>query len=260
MESSNICSNGRPDALTTRSRRCPRACRPRLQRLRGSRSHRDSPPHRSRLAPWPKATRWRRLVMRLLQPLGDSERPIRVSPRFVSGDGCLSKSHRGVWRLRISADAQYPGIIEECAAAMEAIFPAQRAHQVRRRRSRCVDISMYSKHWPCLFPQHGAGRKHHRVIELATWQREVVEETPEQFLRGLIHSDGCRIIAHERQAGRERDAPRYIFSNRSEDIKRLFCESCDALGIRWTRPSDREIAIYRLSSVARMDQFVGPKT
>lgn len=174
--------------------------------------------------------------------------------------GVLSKSHRGVWRLRISADAQYPGIIEECAAAMEAIFPAQRAHQVRRRRSRCVDISMYSKHWPCLFPQHGAGRKHHRVIELATWQREIVEETPEQFLRGLIHSDGCRIIAHERQAGRERDAPRYIFSNRSEDIKRLFCESCDALGIRWTRPSDREIAIYRLSSVARMDQFVGPKT
>jgi len=172
----------------------------------------------------------------------------------------LSETHRGVWQLRVSADAQYPGIIEECAAAMEAIFPGQRrastpapSQPVRRDLDVLQTLALP-------FPQHGAGRKHHRVIELATWQREIVDETREQFLRGLIHSDGCRIIARERQAGRERDAPRYIFSNRSEDIKRLFCENCDALGIRWTRPSDREIAIYRLQSVARMDEFVGPKT
>jgi hypothetical protein len=177
------------------------------------------------------------------------------------GDGCLSATQRaGLWRLRIFADAQYPGIVEECAEAMEAIFPRQRANRLTRRDSRCIEISMYSKHWVCLFPQHGVGRKHHRAIELTAWQRQIVEQTREQFLRGLIHSDGCRIIAHERQAGRVRDAPRYIFSNRSEDIKRLFCENCDALGVRWTRPSNREIAIYRLESVARMDQFVGPKT
>jgi hypothetical protein len=54
-------------------------------------------------------------------------------------------------------------------------------------------------------------------------------------------------------------APRYAFSNKSEDIKRLFCESCDALGVRWTRPSDCQIAIYRKESVARLDEFVGPK-
>jgi hypothetical protein len=177
------------------------------------------------------------------------------------GDGCLSATHRpGVWRLRIFADSRYPGIVEECAAAMQAVFPRQRANRLERRVSRCIEISMYSAHWLCLFPQHGPGRKHHRAIELATWQLQIVQQTREQLLRGLIHSDGCRIVAHERQAGRERDAPRYSFSNRSEDIKRLFCESCDALGIRWTRPSDREIAIYRLESVARMDQFVGPKT
>jgi hypothetical protein len=176
------------------------------------------------------------------------------------GDGWLSETHRGVWRLRVSADAQYPGIIEECAAAMEAIFPRQRAHRLRRRRSRCVEISMYSKHWLCLFPQHGKGRKHHRAIELASWQRRIVEHARKKFLRGLVHSDGCRIIARERQAGRVREAPRYIFSNRSEDIKSLFCESCDALEIRWTRPNDKEIAVYRLESVARLDAFIGPKT
>ena len=79
------------------------------------------------------------------------------------------------------------------------------------------------------------------------------------FVRGLIHSDGTRIIATERKGPHVRRAPRYAFSNKSEDIKRLFCESCDALGIRWTRPSDRQIAIYRKDSVAVLDEFVGPK-
>ena len=143
---------------------------------------------------------------------------------------------------------------------MELIFPAQRAHLLLRAPSRCVEISMYSKHWVCLFPQHGPGRKHLRQIELAPWQLRAVEQARELFLRGLIHSDGCRIIARERQAGRMREAPRYIFSNRSEDIKTLFCNSCDALGVRWTRPSAKDIAIYRRQSVARLDEFVGPKT
>ena len=48
----------------------------------------------------------------------------------------------------------------------------------------------------------------------------------------------------------------------SEDIKALFCDSLDAVGIGWTCPSNRQIAIYRKSSVAILailDKFVGPK-
>ena len=41
-------------------------------------------------------------------------------------------------------------------------------------------------------PQHGAGRKHLRTIELEGWQREIVAQCPELFLRGLFNSDGCR--------------------------------------------------------------------
>ena len=41
------------------------------------------------------------------------------------GDGCISAGRRGVWCLRITLDAAYPGIINECAAALEAIFPGQ---------------------------------------------------------------------------------------------------------------------------------------
>jgi hypothetical protein len=109
------------------------------------------------------------------------------------------------------------------------------------------------------FSQHGPGRKHLRPIELAEWQQRIADCCPREFLRGLIHSDGCRVIACERKGRNVRFAPRYSFSNRSEDIKNLFCDTCDALGIRWTRPSEKNIAVYRLASVARLDEFVGPK-
>jgi hypothetical protein len=156
-------------------------------------------------------------------------------------------------------DAAYPGIIDECCAALESIYPSKTAHRGKRRDSNCFEVSMYSKHWPCFFPQHGPGRKHLRPIYLAEWQKEIVASHRKPFIRGLIHSDGTRIIATERKGSYVRRAPRYAFSNRSEDIKRLFCESCDAVGVRWTRPSDRQIAIYRKESVALLDEFVGPK-
>lgn len=175
------------------------------------------------------------------------------------GDGYLSRGPRDVWRLRISLDGAYPNIISACEAALEAVFPDQHAHRYARTGSRCIDVSIYSKRLPRLFPQHGPGRKHRRPIRLADWQSEIVGQHRKPFLRGLIHSDGCRIVATERKGSYVRRAPRYAFSNLSEDIKRLFCESCDALGIHWTRPSDRQIAVYRLDSVAILDEFVGPK-
>lgn len=176
------------------------------------------------------------------------------------GDGCISAAKRGVYRLRITLDARYPQIISECQGALNALFPEKQAHAGRRRGSRCVDVSMWSKHWPCLIPQHGRGPKHSRPIRLTDWQKDMVGQEREAFLRGLIHSDGCRIVARERSGSGLREAPRYLFSNRSEDIKGLFCDSCNALGIRWTRPSEIQIAIYRKASVAALDEFVGPKT
>jgi hypothetical protein len=40
------------------------------------------------------------------------------------GDGVISRARREVYRLRISTDAQYPGIIGECVAAIERVLPA----------------------------------------------------------------------------------------------------------------------------------------
>jgi hypothetical protein len=45
-----------------------------------------------------------------------------------------------------------------------------------------------------LLPQHGAGTKHERSIKLAAWQLQITRTHPEQLIRGLIHSDGCRFV------------------------------------------------------------------
>ena len=114
---------------------------------------------------------------------------------------------------------------------------------------------MYWNHWPCLFPQHGLGKKHLRPIVLSPWQCTLVERNRRQLIRGLIHSDGCRVVANDRGLM----SVRYHFSNLSADIKQIYCDSLDALGIWWTRPCDKQIAVYRKGAVAVMDQFVGPK-
>jgi hypothetical protein len=41
------------------------------------------------------------------------------------GDGCVSRA-REVWRLRITIDAAYPGVVQECAAAIEVIADGKR--------------------------------------------------------------------------------------------------------------------------------------
>lgn len=170
------------------------------------------------------------------------------------GDGYVSE-HPRTYCLRIFLDAAYPGIVSACREALEVVRPANRAWVGRSKKCRCSVVMMYSNHWPCLLPQMGVGRKHERPIRLESWQEEVVGREPEALVRGLIHSDGCRVVANDRGV----KSVRYHFSNRSEDIKRIYCESLDALGIFWTRPCAKQIAVYRKASTARLDEFIGPK-
>ena len=82
---------------------------------------------------------------------------------------------------------------------------------------------------------------------------------PQQFLRGLIHSDGCRFINTVRHGPKVYKYPRYNFSNRSDDIRRIFCDACDLLGIEWRVMNAWNISVARRASVARLDEFIGPK-
>lgn len=175
------------------------------------------------------------------------------------GDGCISAHRRGVWRLRVTLDAGYPAIVAECATAIGLVAAGRRVN-VLAKHGRCVEVSGYWKHWPCYLPQHGPGRKHTRSIVLTEWQSSLVEAHAESLLRGLIHSDGTTFVATERKGSYVRRAPRYAFSNRSEDILGLFRTACRIAGVHCTRASQKQIAVYSKSAVARLDEFVGPKS
>jgi hypothetical protein len=172
------------------------------------------------------------------------------------GDGCISAHHRGVFRLRITLDTRYPRIIRECRDAVAAVIgkPTGLVSKVG-----CVDVSSWSKQWPCLLPQHGPGRKHERAIELVEWQRPIVDSHPQELIRGLIHSDGWRGTNRVTVGGKSYAYPRYQFSNVSDDIREIFCDVCDALGVEWRRMNVKNISVAKRASVARLDEFVGPK-
>jgi hypothetical protein len=179
------------------------------------------------------------------------------------GDGHLAYNGRS-WQLIVSMDAAHVGIIAQCRDAMILTLPARSPRLRPHRSERCVRVASGAKAWSELIPQHGPGRKHERPIVLAPWQREIVERHTWPFVRGLIHSDGCRTtnrFTTRLPSGRvaEYAYPRYFFSNLSADIRGLFCESCDRLGLRWTQSNHRNISISHRASVALLDEHVGPK-
>jgi len=119
-------------------------------------------------------------------------------------------------------------------------------------------VCAYWLHWTCVFPQHGPGVKHRRTIRLEPWQQQIIGRYPRQLLRGLIHSDGCRVI--NRVQRRKYAYPRYFFTNTSTDILQIFCDTCDALGIRHRYTKPTTISVARRSDVAALDAFIGPKS
>lgn len=171
------------------------------------------------------------------------------------GDGSIASHPRQVFRLRIALDKKYPGIVSECAAAMQAVVPWNKVHEQLTPKN-YVEVHAYSKAWPCLLPQHGPGKKHERKIALTDWQLALVDLVPHLLIRGLIHSDGCRFINTGSYGWR---CPRYVFTNLSDDIKGIFCRACDQLDLRWTVAPPMSVYVSRKEDVATLDEFVGTK-
>lgn len=177
------------------------------------------------------------------------------------GDGCISQAHRNVFRLRIFQDQRYPGLVASCSQAVEEITgrsPGQMVHPG------CIEIYSNWKHWPCLFPQMGPGRKHERTIALDGWQRRLVERHPKELVRGLIHSDGCRVTNRVRRPTLEGVKtyayPRYFFTNASADIRGLFMDACGRIGVACRRTTERNLSVAHRASVRILDGFIGPKS
>jgi hypothetical protein len=177
------------------------------------------------------------------------------------GDGYLTRGRRDVYALVVMCCDGWPGLMDAAKGAMLAVMPTSGVFFVQRIG--CTEVKSTSKHWPCLFPQHGPGRKHLRKIELLPWQQEIVAAFPGDFARGLFHSDGCRTINRVKRifASREHwyEYPRYFFSNESTDILGLCGWALDELGVSWRFARPNMISVARREAVARLDEFVGPK-
>ena len=220
--------------------------------------------------------RWRRLYQRRGLPRGQSHTqaacPICDEAEldhaaycellgWYLGDGWIEEQRRSVYALHVYNDERYTGLNTGLRDLMARVKPGGRPHT--RDVPGCVVTTMSWKHWPCLFPQHGPGRKHERKLELTPWQRDLVREHPGAFLRGLFHSDGCRVnnwATRMVQGERKRyDYPRWQLVNHSDDILRFACEALDLLGVPWRRSSWKTVSVSRRDAVAVLDEVVGPK-
>jgi hypothetical protein len=176
------------------------------------------------------------------------------------GDGYVSPGGQ----LVIECDAAYPEIVEDSRSAI-VLTSWRRYVGIRPHpKFRCVRVQCSWQGWFEAFPRHGPGRKHERPIVLESWQESSVAEHPWAFLRGLLHSDGCRTVNRfesKLPSGRlaEYAYPRWFFSNVSADIRGLFCATCDRVGVRWTQSNRRNISVSHRASVALLGEHVGPK-
>jgi hypothetical protein len=146
------------------------------------------------------------------------------------GDGHIGHSRRQKSpSLAIACADAWPGLMDLAEEALQSVFPLRSTCRVASKG--CHNVKVTSLHVVCLFPQHGPGRKHERRIALESWQQEIVDAHPWPLIRGLIHSDGCRITNWTTRmvAGKRKryEYPRYFFTNLSSDIIRLFTTALD---------------------------------
>ena len=177
------------------------------------------------------------------------------------GDGHISRGRRGVFNLHVFNDVKYAEDNTLIQVLMRAVKPGGRPHT--RLSPGCVITTISWKHWPCLMPQHGPGRKHERPIVLEPWQVQIVEAHPAAFLRGLFHSDGSRvknwtsrIVAGELK---RYDYPRWQFTNVSADIRELCCWALDLVDVPWKQSNHKTISVSTRAAVARLDTLIGMK-
>jgi hypothetical protein len=213
---------------------------------------------------------WRHGKVPRFAPIGARRRPSRCprcdgspldEPAYAYllglylGDGHIVELAR-TSRLSIYQDARYRGLITLAKVAIGRVTPPGRS-VCEVAKDGCVAVCNYWLHWVCMFPQHGPGMKHQRVIRLEAWQQEIATRYPRQLLRGLIHSDGCRVI--NRVIRGKYAYPRYFFTNTSKDILQIFRDACDAIGVAHRNSRWNAISVARRDAVAALDAFIGPK-
>lgn len=105
------------------------------------------------------------------------------------GDGYLANAAARSPVLEISLDPRYPGIVEECSIAIRRVVGSGARASLRATpKGEAIRLVATNRLWPLAFPQHGPGKKHERAIALTSWQQDIVDRFPREFLRGWIAS------------------------------------------------------------------------
>ena len=217
--------------------------------------------------PFPTVVKWRRSTPTDRNPpercpICDGRDPPAASYGYLLGqylgDGHLVTSAR-VPVLRIYTCTDYPVMAREVVDAVGAVRGRLPGTVAGSHSDRLLTVQSYWMHWPCLLPQHGPGRKHERPIVLTEWQRAIVDEHPWPLIRGLIHSDGCRVINRVTVGGKTYAYPRYLFSNESRDIQAILTAALDRVGVAWRNNRPNSVSMARRGAVGLLDQHVGPK-
>lgn len=180
---------------------------------------------------------------------------------FYLGDGHIAHFARHS-ALRIACDARQHGIIQDVERLMREVHPDRPTCRVRAPGTIVVQSNW--KHWPCIFPQAGPGRKHERMLHLTDWQQEIVRAHPGSFLRGLFHSDGSLVknwATRPVQGVIKRyEYPRWQFVNESRDIMQWCRDALDLVGISYRQTKPRVLSVSRRDDVARLTALIGEKS
>jgi len=59
--------------------------------------------------------------------------------------------------------------------------------------------------------------------------------------------------------GKAYEYPRYNLTNTFYEIRKLSTDGCERLKVEWRQMNARDISVARRDSVARLDEFIGPK-
>ncbi len=163
------------------------------------------------------------------------------------GDGHIIKMPR-TYKLRIYNNANDNNVISDQVNALITLFPQNKVSTLKRTKSNCIEVGVYSNILPELFPQHGTGKKHDRDVSLKDWQWDIVWEEPESFIKGLIDSDGSYYVYQDN------DTPtmRYQFTNKSLDIVDMYIKVMAHMGIS-TRPTQKQCGVFNIFTNKKQD-------
>jgi Homeodomain-like domain len=154
--------------------------------------------------------------------------------RYLAG-GSLAHTGRSVYRLTLPCPDGGEAA-DEARAAVGEVMPRNLVGTTGDNGS--VEVTCYSKHWPCLLP-----------AEIEPWQTTLAtERQPDRFIRGVLHGQTPRTPSA---------TSRYRFSSPTPEIRHLFTSACDQLCIDWRQLNRYTISVAHHPSVLRLDEIVG---